>query len=174
MDSFGRIKPLSKLFEGQTGRILYVCCRGFSRSQNVHLQILGHLSNLYQKLHFTLINTNKKTHLNPAPLWCFPTTQNITDQDTVRQPVVMTGYLFPPNTTHAVLSLDKHTNKGGKKKLSIHQIAYLNHITEYAPAESQKCNYLNNNKKLWRKADCFLHKKLTGDENNIFDPAAKF
>lgn len=39
VDSFGRVKPLSKLCEGQTGWILYVCCRGFSRSQNVHLDI---------------------------------------------------------------------------------------------------------------------------------------
>lgn len=67
----------------------------------------------------------------------------------------MTGYLFLPNTTHAALSLDKHTNEGGIKSF-IHQIAYLNHTTEYA-----------------EKADFFLHKKLTGDENNIFDPAAK-
>lgn len=45
--------------------------------------------------------------------------------------------------------------RGGIKSF-IHQIAYLNHTTEYA-----------------EKADFFLHKKLTGDENNIFDPAAK-
>lgn len=80
VDSFGRVKPLSKLCEGQTGWILYVCVVVVSQGHKMCIWTSpGHQSNLYQKLHFTIIHTNKKTHLNPTPLWCFPTTQNITD-----------------------------------------------------------------------------------------------